>query len=122
LAPLLPKFNSVGLEEASTDGASAWDVPTASLAIPAADTRQILTFTYFTLVCYLSIGLPLAILPAYVHLRMGFSAVMAGLVISIQYIATFLSRPWAGRISDRQGARVSVLWGMPHVPQAVFSS
>ena len=75
-------------------------------------TRQILTFTYFTFICYLSIGLPLAILPAYVHLRMGFSAVLAGLVISIQYIATFLSRPWAGRISDRAGAKVSVLWGM----------
>jgi MFS family permease len=112
LAPILPKFNPLRLEEASTDGAPAWDLPATSLAAPAADTRQILTFTYFTLICYLSIGLPLAILPAYVHLRMGFSAVLAGLVISIQYIATFLSRPWAGRISDRQGAKVSVLWGM----------
>jgi MFS family permease len=73
---------------------------------------QIISFTYFTFVVYLSIGLPLAILPAYVHLSMGFSAAMAGLVISIQYIATFLSRPWAGRISDHAGARVSVLWGM----------
>ena len=61
---------------------------------------------------YLSIGLPLAILPAYVHLRMGFSAAMAGLVISIQYIATLLSRPWAGRISDEKGAKVAVQWGM----------
>jgi MFS family permease len=43
---------------------------------------------------------------------MGFSAALAGLVISIQYIATLLSRPWAGRISDRAGAKVSVLWGM----------
>ncbi len=51
-------------------------------------------------------------MPAYVHLRMGMSAVLAGLVISIQYIATFLSRPWAGRISDSAGAKVSVLWGM----------
>lgn len=74
--------------------------------------REILTFTYFTFVCYLSIGLPLAILPAYVHLNMGFSAMLAGLVISVQYIATFLSRPWAGRISDRKGAKLSVLWGM----------
>ena len=56
--------------------------------------------------------MPLAILPAYVHLRMGYSAALAGLVISIQYIATFLSRPWAGRISDHAGAKVSVLWGM----------
>ena len=77
-----------------------------------AATRQILSFTYFTFVVYMSVGLPLAILPAYVHLRMGFSAAMAGLVISIQYIATLLSRPWAGRISDHAGAKVSVIWGM----------
>src|SRR5450631_2190594 len=77
-----------------------------------AGTRHILSFVYFTFICYLSIGLPLAVLPADVHLRMGFNAAMAGLVISIQYIATFLSRPWAGRISDRAGAKVSVLWGM----------
>ena len=73
---------------------------------------HIVGFTSFSFVVYLSIGLPLAILPAYVHLRMGYSAALAGLVISIQYIATFLSRPWAGRISDRAGAKVSVLWGM----------
>jgi MFS family permease len=82
-------------------------------AIPGnGSTRQIVGFVYFTFVCYLSIGLPLAVLPPYVHFRMGFSAALAGLVISIQYIATLVSRPWAGRISDRAGAKVSVLWGM----------
>jgi MFS family permease len=75
-------------------------------------TRHILSYVYFTFNCYLSIGLPLAVLPTYVNLRMGYSAVLAGLVISIQYIATLASRPWAGRISDRAGAKVSVLWGM----------
>ena len=74
--------------------------------------RSILGFVYFTFICYLSIGLPLAVLPAFVHLSLGLHAALAGLVISIQYIATFLSRPWAGRISDHAGARVSVLWGM----------
>jgi MFS family permease len=82
--------------------------PTASNG----STRQILGFVYFTFIVYLSIGLPLAVLPPYVHLRMGYSATLAGLVISIQYIATLASRPWAGRISDRAGAKVSVLWGM----------
>jgi MFS family permease len=77
-----------------------------------ADVRHILGYVFFTFVCYLAIGLPLAILPAYVHLRMGYHASLAGLVISIQYIATFLSRPWAGRISDHAGAKISVLWGM----------
>ena len=60
----------------------------------------------------MAIGLPLAVLPEYVHFRLGYSAAMAGLVISIQYIATFISRPWAGHISDHRGAKISVIWGM----------
>lgn len=90
-------------------------VPPPALVARNGSTRHILGFVYFTLICYLSIGLPLAVLPPYVHLRMGFSAALAGLVISIQYIATLVSRPWAGRISDRVGAKVSVLWGMSAV-------
>lgn len=87
-------------------------VVTVSSAESRSGTRHILSFVYFTFICYLSIGLPLAVLPPYVHLHMGYSAMLAGLVISIQYVATLLSRPWAGRISDRAGAKVSVLWGM----------
>ena len=83
----------------------------SSLA-PSGSARSIFGFVYFTFVCYLSIGLPLAVLPAFVHLRMGFHPAVALLVVSIQYIATFLSRPWAGRISDHSGARVAVIWGM----------
>src|SRR5580693_5514199 len=92
--------------------ASAASLPTSARAAPRGGTRQILGFVYFTFICYLSIGLPLAVLPPYVHLRMGYSAILAGLVISIQYIATLASRPWAGRISDRHGAKVAVIWGM----------
>lgn len=88
----------------------------ASLPVPPraarSGTRHIIGFVYFTFICYLCIGLPLAVLPAYVHLHMGYSAVLAGLAVSIQYIATLASRPWAGRISDRVGAKVAVLWGM----------
>src|ERR1700733_4966782 len=92
--------------------ASAASLPTSARTAQRGGTGQILGFVYFTFICYLSIGLPLAVLPPYVHLRMGYSAILAGLVISIQYIATLASRPWAGRISDRAGAKVSVLWGM----------
>jgi MFS family permease len=75
-------------------------------------TWHVAGYVYFTFVCYLSIGLPIAVLPPFVHLRMGHSAALAGLVVSIQYVATLASRPWAGRISDGLGAKVSVLWGM----------
>jgi MFS family permease len=87
-------------------------VPAPSSLASSGSARSIIGFVYFTFVVYLSIGLPLAVLPAFVHLRMGMHAALALLVVSIQYIATFLSRPWAGRISDHSGARVSVLWGM----------
>ncbi len=91
---------------------SAASASAPSSAASNASTWRIVGFTYFTFVVYLSVGLPLAVLPLYVHQRMGFSAALAGLVISIQYIATLASRPWAGRISDRAGAKVAVLWGM----------
>jgi len=91
---------------------SADTVAFSDQAASRGSTRHILGYVYFTFICYLSIGLPLAVLPPYVNLRMGYSAVLAGLVISIQYIATLASRPWAGRISDRRGAKVSVIWGM----------
>jgi len=81
-------------------------------AVAKSKTWHIAGYVYFTFICYVSIGLPLAVLPPYVHLRMGYSAALAGLAISIQYIATLVSRPWAGRISDHMGAKVSVLWGM----------
>ena len=93
-----------------------WALSTAHshLQAPAdrAGTRRILGYVYFTFVVYLAIGLPLAVLPAYVHFRLGFTAALAGLIISIQYIATFVSRPWAGHISDHSGAKISVIWGM----------
>jgi MFS family permease len=91
---------------------AANDVTAPPAVSPNGGAWQIISFTSISFVVYLAIGLPLAILPEYVHMRMGYHAALAGLVISIQYIATFLSRPWAGRISDRKGAKVSVRWGM----------
>lgn len=40
------------------------------------------------------------------------SAMLAGLVISVQYVATLVSRPWTGRLSDRVGGKVAVEWGL----------
>ncbi|PUA20598.1 MFS transporter [Glaciimonas sp. PCH181] len=75
-------------------------------------TFHILSTSFFTFLCYLSIGLPLAVLPGYVHVDLGYSSVMAGLAISVQYLATMLSRPRAGRIADSVGPKTSVLYGL----------
>ncbi|MEG3133664.1 MFS transporter [Rouxiella sp. T17] len=73
---------------------------------------QILSIMIFNFANYLTIGLPLAVLPSYVHGNLGFSAFWAGVVISMQYFATLLSRPHAGRYADLLGAKRVVLMGL----------
>ncbi len=74
--------------------------------------KRILSFMTFTFVCYLTIGLPLAVLPGFVHNTLGFNSVLAGLIISVQYFATLISRPHAGRYADQLGPKKVVLFGL----------
>ena len=69
------------------------DTPVPARPAGKGNTLHIVGFVYFTFICYISIGLPLAVLPSFVHLRMGYSTVLAGLTISIMYIATIICRP-----------------------------
>lgn len=73
---------------------------------------RIVSVVIFNFASYLTIGLPLAVLPGYVHDVMGFSAFWAGLVISLQYFATLLSRPHAGRYADLLGPKKIVVFGL----------
>lgn len=73
---------------------------------------KIFSCVFFSFICYLTIGIPLAILPGYVHLQLGYDAVLAGLAISVQYVATVLSRPQAGRMTDVLGPKRTVLYGL----------
>ncbi|QEU43305.1 putative MFS family arabinose efflux permease [Raoultella planticola] len=73
---------------------------------------RIVSVVMFNFASYLTIGLPLAVLPGYVHDVMGFSAFWAGLVISLQYFATLLSRPHAGRYADLLGPKKIVIFGL----------
>ncbi|MGJ8513286.1 MFS transporter [Carnimonas bestiolae] len=66
----------------------------------------------FNLALYLNIGLPMAAIPLFVSHELKFGAVIAGFAVSLQYIATFASRPSAGRRIDRRGPRTSVLRGL----------
>lgn len=77
-----------------------------------AATRHILTTVFFSFLCYLSIGLPLAVLPGFVHIDLAFSSILAGLAISMQYVATVVSRPLAGRMADRVGPKQTVSTGL----------
>ena len=79
---------------------------------PMAITLQVVSIVLFTFIGYLNIGIPLAVLPGYVHNHLGYGTVIAGLVISVQYLATLLSRPYASRIIDTRGSKRAVMIGL----------
>ncbi|HTV83934.1 MAG TPA: MFS transporter [Dyella sp.] len=73
---------------------------------------SILSTVAFTFITYLTIGLSLAVLPAFVHDRLALGAMLAGLAISVQYLATLLSRPQVGRMADAKGPKRTVMTGL----------
>ncbi|MDB5982357.1 MAG: transporter [Pseudomonas sp.] len=82
--------------------------PPSSTAI----TLQIVSIVFHTFVAFLCIGLPIAVIPGYVHDQLGFSAVIAGITVGSQYLATLLSRPLAGRVADGIGTKRAIIYGL----------
>lgn len=89
-------------------------MPAAPSASPSSFsvTLQILSIVFYTFIAFLCIGLPIAVLPGHVHDVLGYSAVVAGLTIGIQYLSTLLSRPMAGRLADSLGTRRTIAYGL----------
>lgn len=61
---------------------------------------------------FLIMGISLGILPVYVHDTLKFSNIVVGLVIGIQYLATLLTRHFAGKMADIKGGKKSVVTGI----------
>jgi MFS family permease len=75
-------------------------------------TLQIVSIVFYTFIAFLCIGLPIAVIPGYVHDQLGFSAVIAGVTIGTQYLSTLLSRPLAGRVADSIGTKRAIVYGL----------
>src|ERR1700712_4191911 len=75
-------------------------------------TLQIVSIVFYTFIAFFCIGLPIAVLPGYVHGQLGFRAGVAGLVIATQSRATPLSRPPAGHLADSLGTKRPIVYGL----------
>ncbi|GBR51230.1 MFS transporter [Acetobacter pomorum] len=73
---------------------------------------SIFAIVVFTLLCYTEIGLQMAVVPLFVKEQLGFGSALAGFAVSIQYLATFVSRIGAGRRIDTRGPKKVVIAGL----------
>lgn len=72
---------------------------------------KLLPITLAVFIGFLTIGLPLPILPLHVSDVLGMNTLMVGVVIGTQFAAALLSRAWAGNLADTRGARRAMVTG-----------
>ncbi|GBQ11310.1 MFS transporter [Swaminathania salitolerans] len=73
---------------------------------------RILPVVLLNLIIYIVIGLPMAVIPIFVHTVLHFNTVLAGFAVSLQYFATFASRASAGHRIDTGGPKPVVVSGL----------
>jgi MFS family permease len=63
-------------------------------------------------IAFLIIGFVLPVLPLHVHFGLGLSTFIVGVVTGSQFVASVISRVWAGQFADRRGTKRAVIVGL----------
>jgi MFS family permease len=77
-----------------------------------ARTKYLLTIFGIIFNIFLIMGISLGVLPSFVHNTLGYSNLVVGLVIGVQYAATLCTRQSAGKMADAKGGKKSIIIGL----------
>ena len=73
--------------------------------------RAILPIVAAVFVAFLLVGMSVLVIPLHVHSVLGYGPLVVGTIVGAQFIASLLSRPWAGTIADANGPKAAVMTG-----------
>ncbi|CAN7755129.1 arabinose transporter [Pseudorhodoferax sp. LjRoot39] len=97
----------------SSDSSRPSAAPRAWVAAPPAGVLlRLLPLAVAVFVGFLTIGLPLPVLPLHLSQHLGLGALGVGVVVGGQFAAALLSRAWAGNLADARGAKRAVVSGL----------
>lgn len=97
----------------SSDSSRPSAAPRAGVAAPPAGVLlRLLPLAVAVFVGFLTIGLPLPVLPLHLSQHLGLGALGVGVVVGGQFAAALLSRAWAGNLADARGAKRAVVSGL----------
>lgn len=82
------------------------------LVLKQKPTFVIANYVLLTFYGYFTIGLTLAVLPIFITQVLGYNTIVAGGVISLQYVMTFIMRAYAGKMVDSTGPKRAVIISM----------
>lgn len=88
--------------------------PPSSAHVPPAPhvVLTLLPITLAVFIGFLTIGLPLPVLPLHLRDALGMGTLAVGALIGAQFAAALLSRAWAGHMADSRGAKRAVILGL----------
>lgn len=72
----------------------------------------LLPVTLAVFIAFLTMGMQLPVLPLHLQQNLGMDTLAIGTVIGAQFVASLLTRSWAGNFADMRGAKRAVLAGL----------
>lgn len=84
----------------------------STAAPPVGVFLRLLPLTLAVFVGFLTIGLPLPVLPLHLSQQLGLGSLGVGALVGSQFAAALFSRAWAGTLADTRGARPAVMSGL----------